>query len=107
MTTAATYLRFPSQTTFEELMAEAGLTHVAEDGTILLSLSSHERTIDVIGTIYDPPGEWGADETTGEPIELSPPVPLAGYHVNIAGNVPDKLKEYIIEAPNTPHRVFF
>ena len=107
MTTTTTYLRFPSQATFEELMGKAKLTYMAEDGTSSLSLCSHERTIDVIGTIYDPPGEWGIDETTGEPIELSPPVPLAGYHVNIAGNVPDELKEYIIEAPTTPHRVFF
>lgn len=88
-------------------MAQAELIHVAEDGTISLSLSSHERTIDPIGTIYDPPGEYSTDPTTGEPIELSPPVALAGYHVNISGNVPDELKEYIIEAPTTPHRVFF
>jgi hypothetical protein len=107
MTTPTTYLKFPSQAIFEELMAQAGLTHVREDGTVSLSLSSHERTIDVIGTIYNPPGEYSTDPATGEPIKLSPPVALVGYHVNISGNVPDELKEYIIDAPTTPHRVFF
>lgn len=105
--TPTTYLRFPSQSTFEELMAQAGLAHVAEDGTTSLSLCSHERAIDVIGTIYDPPGEYSTDPITGQLVETSPPVALDGYHINIAGNVPDELKGYIIPAPTTPHRVFF
>lgn len=103
-----TYLKFPDASAFEAAMSAAGLTYLDEDGTTQLSLCSHTYSIDPIGTIYDPPGEYSADPITGQLIETSPPVALDGYHVNITGNVPDELKEYIISPPpKTPHRVFF
>lgn len=103
-----TYLKFPDASAFEAAMASAGLTYTAEDGTTQLSLCSHASSVDIIGTIYDPPGEYSANPATGQLTETSPPVALDGYHVNIAGSVPDELKEYIISPPpSTPYRVFF
>jgi hypothetical protein len=56
--------------------------------------------MDVVGTIYEP-GTY--DEETGE--EITPPVPLPGWHINFAGSYADSLEAYKIE-PKTPYRQF-
>ena len=56
--------------------------------------------MDVVGIIYEP-GTY--DEETGE--ELTPPVPLPGWHINFAGSYADSLETYKIE-PNSPYRKF-
>ena len=56
--------------------------------------------MDVVGTIYEP-GTY--DEETGE--EITPPVPLPGWHINFAGPYANGLEAYKIE-PNSPYRKF-
>ena len=56
--------------------------------------------MDVVGIIYEP-GTY--DEETGE--EITPPVPLPGWHINFAGPYANGLEAYKIE-PNSPYRKF-
>ena len=56
--------------------------------------------MDVVGTIYEP-GTY--DEETGE--EITPPVPLPGWHINFAGPYANGLEAYKIE-PTSPYRKF-
>ena len=89
------YLRFPDESAWTAAATEAGF--LIDD---TLTAYTHDRAIDVVGTItrggeYDP--ETGA-------VIVAPTV-LAGFHVNLAGELPDRWEEYVV-SPENPVRVF-
>jgi hypothetical protein len=95
------FLRFPNEQAWTAAAAEAGLySEPDEDGTTTLAAYTHDRAIDVVGTItiggeYDP--ETGA--------AIVAPTVLTGFHVNFIGTLPDNWDEFLVE-PDQPYRVF-
>lgn len=68
--------------------------------------SSSDYEIDIIGDIFSSYGEYEFNES-GESIEISPPVKVDGYHVNMIGEIPESFIPYVIDRPSSPSRVFF
>jgi hypothetical protein len=114
------FLRFPDESAWISAATDAGfytdpVRARNEDGTFAaddpatpadeawtgnLIAYTHDRAIDVVGTItrggeYDP--ETGA-------VIVAPTV-LDGWHVNFAGVLPDGWEEFAVE-PANPYRVF-
>ena len=56
--------------------------------------------LDVVGVIFE---QGTYDDKTGE--EITPPVPLPGFHINFSGPYPNGLEPYKVE-PTTPYRTF-
>lgn len=88
-----TYLRFPDEPTAKAALA----LYVADDGNWITA--SHAHALDPVGTIITP----GTYDTEGN--ELTAPVPMVGWHVNLIGDVPDDAAQYIV-TPAEPVRVF-
>ena len=88
--------RFQSRAQFRTLAAAEGLI-TADDELIT---ASHTFAIDEIGTITKG-GEY--DPETGEVI--TPPVALAGWHVNYIGELPEAWEEFLV-TPQHPVRVW-
>ena len=72
------YLRFPDESAWTAAATEAGFI---TDDTLLAY--THDRAIDVVGTIPE----------------------LDGWHVNFAGELPDGWDEYAV-SPENPVRVW-
>jgi hypothetical protein len=89
------FLRFPDESTWTAAATEAGF--LIDD---TLTAYTHDRAIDVVGTITRG-GEY--DPETGDVI-VAPEV-LDGWHVNFAGELPDGWDEFVVE-PVAPVRVF-
>ena len=112
--TTTTYFKFPDEVAAQAVLQPEGYyipeeTQIEEDadGTKSATIvpgyyksADLGWALDVIGTIYEP-GTY--DEETGE--ELTPPVPLPGFHINFAGPYANGLEQYRIE-PKTPQRKF-
>jgi len=88
--------RFNSRNQFRTLAAAEGL--LTEDDELITA--SHTFAIDEIGTLY----EGGTYDADGEVI--TPPVALAGWHVNYAGEPPEAWDPYLIVV-NSASRIFF
>ena len=89
------YLRFPDADAWTAVATEAGF--LIDD---TLTAYTHDRAIDVVGTITRG-GEY--DPETGDVI-VAPEV-LDGWHINFAGELPDGWDEFLV-SPNDPYRVF-
>ena len=72
------FLRFPDESTWTAAATKAG--YIVDDA---LAAYTHDRAIDVVGTITD----------------------LEGWHVNFAGTLPDGWDEFLV-TPADPYRVF-
>ena len=83
-----TFLRFPDQQTAEDALKAADLWIDSEEytGPRMASLT---HALDIVGTI----------------VRGDPPVPLQGYHINYAGDLPDGWDQYVVQ-PANPYRVF-
>jgi hypothetical protein len=89
------FLRFPDESAWTAAATEAGFI---TDDTLLAY--THDRAIDVVGTITRG-GEY--DPETGDVI-VAPEV-LDGWHINFAGELPDEWEKYVVE-PANPVRVW-
>ena len=89
------YLRFPNESTWTAAATEAGF--IVDDA---LAAYTHDRAIDVVGKITRG-GEY--DPETGEVIVA--PTVLDGWHVNLAGVLPDGWDEFAVY-PANPVRVW-
>ena len=89
------FLRFPDESTWTAAAIEAGF--IVDDA---LAAYTHDRAIDVVGKITRG-GEY--DPETGEVI-IAPTV-LDGWHVNLAGVLPDAWEQYAV-FPKNPARVW-
>lgn len=94
------YLRFPDSATGMAALQVAGFTATDEDDNTVVITASHTHAIDVVGAISIG-GEW--DSETGE--VLVEPTLLDGWHVNLAGDLPDGWDSYLV-SPEHPSRVF-
>ena len=90
--------RFNSRTQFRSLAAAEGL--LTDDGELITA--SHTHAIDEVGTI----SKGGAyDLETGEVI--TPPTVLAGWHVNVIGDLAPEAWDRYLVVVNHPAHVFF
>ena len=89
------YLRFPDESAWTAAATEAGF--LIDDTLVAYT---HDRAIDVVGTITRG-GEY--DPETGDVI-VAPEV-LPGFHVNFAGELPDGWDEFAV-FPANPVRVW-
>lgn len=100
------FLKFPDKQTFFQKCQEAGFTQIhPETQEELIVEGTHDYAIDEIGTIYEG-GEVSINQETGEVTVISESIAISGWHVNYVGILPSSFQDYVIERPNTPHRVF-
>lgn len=100
------FLKFPDKNTFFQKCQEAGMTQIHPDtGQELIVTGTHDYALDEIGVIYEG-GEVVIDPDTGEVTVISESVAVSGWHANYIGELPESFEQYVIEKPNTPHRVF-
>jgi len=64
-----------------------------------LQAYTHDHAIDVIGAITKP----GTYDENGD--ELTPPVLLPGFHVNVVGIAPESWDSFLVVV-NSPSRIF-
>ena len=115
------YLRFVDQATWESAATEAGfytqrIRARDDDGTFtannpetpeneawdsILMAYTHDHAIDVVGTIYN--DDAVLDPESGEVV--TPATPMAGYHVNFVGALPEGWDAFLV-TPVAPYRVF-
>jgi hypothetical protein len=88
------FLRFTDADAWTAAATEAGF--LIDD---TLTAYTHDRAIDVVGTITRG-GEYDEDGKV-----LVKPTTLLGFHVNFAGVLPDGWGEFVVE-PAAPYRVF-
>ena len=89
------FLRFPDESTWTAAATDAGF--ITDD---TLAAYTHDRAIDVVGTITRG-GEY--DPETGDVI-VAPEV-LDGWHVNYVGELPEGWEQYLV-TPQHPVRVW-
>ena len=105
------YLRFTDQATWESAATTAGFRvnsptpsvadpEVLEDHWTWLYYT-HDWAIDDVGTIYN--DDAVIDPETGEVI--TPATPMAGYHINFVGVLPEGWDEFLV-SPVAPYRIF-
>jgi hypothetical protein len=98
------YLRFQDQETWLISATAAGYRInqpvLNEDDNWVFNYYTHEWAIDDVGIIYNNDGVYNND---GEVI--TPPTQMEGWHVNIIGELPQELNQYLV-TPSNPYRVF-
>ena len=97
--TPGPFFKFTDEAAWLTAARAAGFMGTDEEGNEILIQYTHDRAIDVIGTITEG-GEWD-DEGN----ELVAPTVLSGWHVNYLGALPSGWESYEV-TPSTPHRVF-
>ena len=93
------FFRFPDEATGMAYLRGAGLIWLDENDTEHFFTSSHNHALDVIGTITRG-GEWDDEGNV-----VVPPVSVAGWHVNLQGQLPDGWERYAVY-PQNPVRVW-
>lgn len=104
--TTTTYFKFPDEATAHAVLQPEGyyVDQEVDPETKQVTPGYYRSAdlgwaMDVIGTIYEP-GTYDEDGN-----ELTPPVPLPGFHINFAGPYANGLEAYKVQ-PVTPHRKF-
>jgi hypothetical protein len=101
------YLRFSSEEEAFQALKEAGYTSIDENEKEYVISATHQYCVDVIGDIYRG-GKWDINEQ-GEMITIEEPIKLEGYHVNVrmlSGDISENLRNFVINTPNLPYRIF-
>ena len=93
------FFKFADEAAWLTAARAAGFMGTDEEGNEILIQYTHDRAIDIIGTITEG-GEW--DEDGNEIVE---PTVLSGWHVNYLGDLPTGWESYEV-TPSTPYRVF-
>ena len=90
------HLKFPDQTTATNLFVKTGvwLKYTDEDKKVCYR-DAPDYLTDVIGLIFKPTGV--------KPNEM---VDVGGWHVNLRGQLPAKIKPYQITVTGTLHRIW-
>jgi len=79
-----TFLRFPDEATAQTALADF------YDASYGWQTASLVHALDPIGTLYD---------------EADPPAPIAGWHLNFIGDLPEAAQAYVL-TPVSPRVVF-
>jgi autonomous glycyl radical cofactor GrcA len=101
------YLKFSSQEEALQELKKAGYTAKDENENDFVISATHEYCVDLVGDIYKG-GKWESTEE-GEILVIEEPVKLEGYHVNVrilSGDIAENLKDFAINTPRTPIRIF-
>ena len=113
------YLKFSSKEEALSALKVAGYTMPKEqiyeiDGNLtayqdedIIISATHQYCVDEVGTIYKG-GKWEPNEA-GEMITIEEPVKLDGWHINVrilSGDIAENLKDFVIDNPKTPYRIF-
>jgi len=85
------YLRFQDQETWLISATAAGYRVNQSE---VFNYYTHDWAIDDVGIIYNNDGEV-----------ITPPTQMDGWHVNIIGELPQELNQYLV-TPSNPYRVF-
>ncbi len=93
------FFKFTDEAAWLTAARAAGFMGTDEEGNEILIKYTHNRAIDVIGTITEG-GEWDEDGN-----EIVAPTVLSGWHVNYLGDLPTGWESYEV-TPSTPYRVF-
>ena len=93
------FFKFADEAAWLTAARAAGFMGTDEEGNEILVQYTHDRAIDVIGTITEG-GEWD-----NEGNEIVAPTVLSGWHVNYLGDLPTGWESYEV-TPSTPYRVF-
>ena len=100
------YLKFSTEQEAFQAFKEAGYTSQDEEGNEFVISATHDYCVDLVGTITKG-GKW---EYQGEEfVTIEEPIVLDGYHVNVRilrGVIADNLREFVINNPKTPYRIF-
>ena len=91
--------RFPDEQSWLAAAATEGLLVEGEESPTLLAYT-HTHAIDVVGTIIGTPGTY---DENGD--ELTPPVPLPGWHINVQGIAPEAWDQFLTYVYQ-PRRIF-
>ena len=79
------------------------MTTVVDEEAVVVT-ATHDYSLDIIGTLYDPGVGYDPETETWE----TPPVAKSGYHANLrwlsGASVPAALSGVTISAPDTPDR---
>ena len=98
------FFRFADEAAWITAAKAAGfyITVVDEEGveSEVLHAYTADYAIDVIGTFYNDDGVYD-DEGN----ETTPPTPMAGWHVNYLGGLPEGWNAYEV-TPERPKRIF-
>lgn len=98
------YFRFTDEAAWVTAAKAAGfyVTVTDEEGveSEVLQAYTADRAIDVIGTLYNDDGVYDEE---GE--EVTAPTPMAGWHVNYLGDLPDGWGAYEV-TPESPQRMW-
>ena len=97
--TPGPFFKFADEAAWLTAARAAGFMGTDEEGNEILVQYTHDRAIDVIGTITEG-GEWD-----NEGNEIVAPTVLSGWHVNYLGDLPTGWESYEV-TPSTPYRVF-
>lgn len=92
------YLRFPDQETWLIAATASGYRVNQSEDNWVFNYYTHEWAIDDVGIIYNNDGVYDGEVIT-------PPTQMEGWHVNIIGELPQELNEYLV-TPSNPYRVF-
>jgi|694.fasta_scaffold03774_12 autonomous glycyl radical cofactor GrcA len=101
------YLKFSSQEEAFAALKDAGYTSADEEGKEFIISATHQYCVDEVGTIYKG-GKWEPNES-GEMITIEEPVKLDDWHINVrilSGDIAETLKDFVIDNPKTPYRIF-
>ena len=93
------FFKFADEAAWLTAARAAGFMGTDEEGNEILIQYTHDRAIDIIGTITEG-GEWDGDGN-----EIVEPTVLSGWHVNYLGDLPTGWESYEV-TPSTPYRVF-
>ena len=98
------YLRFTDEATFQTAAEAAGLyspyVPAVPAQPAYYTCYTHDHSMDIIGVIYNDDGVY---DDEGEVV--TPPTPMAGWHVNFKGTLPDGWDANVV-TPSTPYRIF-
>lgn len=97
--TPGPFFKFTDEAAWLTAARAAGFMGTDEEGNEILIKYTHNRAIDVIGTITEG-GEWDDDGNV-----ITEPTALDGWHVNYLGDLPTGWESYEV-TPSTPYRVF-
>lgn len=98
------HLKFPDEATATSLMLETGLLEqVTDDDGNIINVQGQGQMIDIIGQIYK---ATGTILTNAQGVEYPELADIGGWHVNMRGELPEKLKPYKITVTGTPCRIW-
>jgi len=102
MNPADIHLKFPDEATAKSLLLDAGIWVEYQDEDQTYRSDGKGYLTDEIGLIYKQTGTMLTDDEGFEYPEMAP---IEGWHINMRGDLPDELQQYVVVV-NTPYRIW-